>query len=76
MNGVAELVGKGALPTGQLKDAAKALGPGDAALIFVGEPTLEKAFDKSVTRANKLAKQTFDSSADQLADDLLKATKS
>jgi hypothetical protein len=76
MNVVAELVGKGALPTGQLKDAAKALGPGEAALIFVGEPTLEKAFDKSVTRANKLAKQTFDSSADQLADDLLKATKS
>ena len=76
MNVVAELVGKGALPTGQLKDAAKTLGPGEAALIFVGEPTLEKAFDKSVTRANKLAKQTFNSSADQLADDLLKATKS
>lgn len=42
----------------------------------MGEPILEKAFDKSVTRANKLAKQAFDSSADELADDLLKATKS
>ena len=71
-----ELVNKGALPSGELKDAAKELSPGQAALIFVGEPTLAKAFDKSVTRANKLAKQTFDSSADQLADDLLKATKS
>jgi len=28
-----------------------------------------------VTRANKVAKESFDSTADQLADDLLKAAK-
>jgi hypothetical protein len=76
VNVVAELVGKGALPSGELKDAAKNLGPGEAALVFVGEPTLEKAFDEAVTRANKMAKQAFDSSADELADALTQAAKS
>lgn len=37
-----ELVGTGALPRGQLRDAAKELDPGEAALLVVGEPTLEK----------------------------------
>jgi hypothetical protein len=71
-----ELVGKGALPNGELKDTAKELDPGEAALIFVGDPTLEKAFDKSVTRANKVAKQQFDSAADDLAEELRKAAAS
>jgi hypothetical protein len=71
-----EIVGKGALPSGELKDAAKELSPGEAALIFVGEPTLEKAFDKAVTRANKMAKQSFNSSADDLAGALMQAAKS
>jgi hypothetical protein len=68
-----ELVGKGALPRGELRDAAKELDPGKAALIVVGEPTLEKAFDKAVTRAEKVAKDTFDASADDLAEELIKA---
>ena len=37
-----ELVGTGALPRGQHRDAAKELDPGEAALLVVGEPTLEK----------------------------------
>src|SRR5215468_8620326 len=65
-----ELVGKGALPSGELKDTAKELDQGEAALVFVGDPTLEKAFDKSVTRANKVAKEEFDSAADDLAAEL------
>ena len=73
---LAELVGRGALPSGELKNAAKELDPGQAALIFVGEPTLEKAFDEAVTRANKVAKQAFASSADDLADELIKAARS
>jgi len=73
INVLAELVGRGALPSGELKDAAKELDPGEAALIFVGDPTIEKAFDKAVTRANKIAKQEFDASADQLADELKNA---
>jgi len=65
-----ELIGKGALPSGQLKDAAKELDPGEAALIFVGEPTLDKAFNEAVTRAKKVAKQQFGSAADMLANEL------
>ena len=73
INVVAELVGKGALPRGELRDAAKELAPGEAALFVVGEPTLSKAFDKAVTRANKVAKQTFAAGADQLTADLMAA---
>ena len=53
-----------------MKDAAKELDEGEAALIFVGEPTLYKAFEQAITRANKVAKQEFDSTADALADEL------
>jgi hypothetical protein len=70
---LAEIVGKGALPSGELRDAAKELDPGEAALIAVGEPTLAKAFDKAVTRADKVAKDSFDASADDLAEALMKA---
>ena len=76
INLLPEMVGKGALPSGELKDAAKELDPGKAALIFVGEPTLDKAFDKAVTRASKIAKQQFDSTADELADELRNAAAS
>jgi hypothetical protein len=71
-----ELVGRGALPRGELREAAKELDPGEVALIVVGEPTLEKAFDKAVTRAEKVAKDTFDASADDLAQELIKAAAS
>ena len=67
-----ELVGKGALPRGELRDAAKELDPGEAALIVVGEPTLGKAFDKAVTRADKVAKESFNASANDLAEALKK----
>ena len=70
-----ELIGHGALPSGELKDAAKELDPSEAALFVLGEPTLAKGFDKAVTRANKVAKESFDSNADQLADDLMQAAK-
>ena len=71
-----ELVGGGALPRGQLHDAAKGLDPGQAALIVVGEPTLEKGFDKAVTATNKVVKESFDADADDLADALVNAAKS
>jgi len=75
INVLPEVVGGGALPSGELRDAAKGLDPGEAALIVVGEPTLAKGFDKAVTRANKVAKESFDASADTLADELIKAAK-
>jgi len=34
---------------------------------MVGEPTLQKAFDKAVTRATKTVKQTVDMTTDELA---------
>ena len=71
-----ELLGRGVLPRGELRDAAKELDPSEAALVVVGEPTLAKAFDKAVTRANKVAKDSFDASADDLADALIKAASS
>ena len=71
-----ELLGRGVLPRGELRDAAKDLAPGEAALIVVGEPTLEKAFDKAVTRTDKVAKETFEASADDLAQELMKAASS
>ena len=70
VNVLPELVGKGALPSGEVKDAAKGLGQGQAALIFVGDPTLDKAFEQAVTRARKVARQEFAGAADQLADEL------
>ena len=70
INLLPELVGRGALPSGELKDAATQLAPGKAALIFVGEPTLDKAFDQAVTHAQKVAKQEFDSATDDLAETL------
>lgn len=76
INVLPELVGKGALPRGELHDAATELDPGEAALVVVGEPTLEKGFDKAVTRANKVAKESFDVEADQLADELIQAARS
>jgi len=73
---IPELVGRGALPSGQLHNAAKELDPGEAALIVVGEPTLEKAFDKAVTRADKVAKESFSTAADELAEDLKNEARS
>jgi hypothetical protein len=75
INALPELVGAGALPRGQLNDAASELAPGEAALIAVGDPTLAKRFDKAVTRASKVAKESFNATADQLATDLINATK-
>ena len=69
---VAEMVSKGALPRGELNDAANELDPGEVALIVVGEPTLEKGFEQAVKGANKVAKQSFDVAADDLADELIK----
>jgi hypothetical protein len=76
INVLPELVGHGALPSGQLRDAAKELAPGEAALIVIGEPTLEKGFDKAVTRANKVAKESFNADVDKLAAELMKAAQS
>jgi hypothetical protein len=70
---IPEMVGGGALPRKELKEAAQELTSGEAGLVVVGEPTLEKGFDRAVTKATKVAKRTFDDTADQLADELIGA---
>jgi hypothetical protein len=63
---VPELFGGGTLPRKELHEAAEELNAGDAGLIVVGEPTLEQAFDESVTHAVKIAKHSIDAAADEL----------
>jgi hypothetical protein len=73
---IPELVGKGTLPRKELHEAAQDLQADNAGLIVAGEPTLDKAFDKAVTRANKTVKRQFDATADEIHDELLEAMKS
>ena len=53
---IPELLGSGTLPRRDLKDAAQELSSDQAALIVIGEPTLEKGFDKAVSKADKTVK--------------------
>jgi uncharacterized membrane protein len=76
INVIPELVGGGTLKSSELKQAAEELTPGQAALVVVGEPTIEKAFEDAVKQANKTAKQQFDQSADDLQDALIGTTRS
>jgi uncharacterized membrane protein len=73
---IPEEFGFGPLSRKELKEAAAQLGPNQAGLIAVGEPTLEKAFDKAVTRADKVLKQTVDAGADELAAEMKQAVQS
>jgi uncharacterized membrane protein len=73
---IPEMFGGGALPRKELKDAASELTSDQAGLIVVGEPTLEKGFDKAVTRATKIVKRSLDASTDELANELQEALKS
>jgi uncharacterized membrane protein len=73
---IPELFGGGPLPRKELKDAASELAAGQAGLIVVGEPTLEKGFDKAVTHAAKVVKRSLDASTDQIANELQDALKS
>jgi uncharacterized membrane protein len=73
---IPEVFGGGALPRKELHDAASELTSDQAGLIVVGEPTLEKGFDKAVTRADKIVKRSLDASTDELANELQEALKS
>ena len=64
------------LERSELTSVADQLQPGEAALVVVGEPTVEKAFQKAVREADATAKQEFGQSVDQLAGALLKGSAS
>jgi hypothetical protein len=72
---IPELLGAGPLPRKELKDAAEELTAGEAGLVAIGEPTLEKGFEKAITRASKVVKHEMDADTDELADELTDAFK-
>lgn len=73
---VPELFGGGALPRKELHQAAEELTGHEAGLIVVGEPTIERAFDKAVTGAAKVVKRDLDATTDEIASELQEALKS
>jgi len=73
---VPEWFGGGTLPRKELHEAAQELTAGQAGLIAVGEPTIEKAVDKALTGADKVVKHTVDASADEITSELQEALKS
>lgn len=72
---IPEWFGKGTLPRRELHDAAQALGPDQAELIVVGDPTLEKGFERAVSGAAKITKHDLNAAIDELERDLLEAAK-
>ncbi len=73
---IPEMFGGGTLPRKELKEAAQELTSDEAGLILVGEPTLEKGFDKAVTRTARIVKRSVDATEDELVSELQEALKS
>ena len=76
MRVIPELFGGGALPRKELKEAAMELTSEEAGLIMIGEPTIEKGFDKAVTGAAKVVKRSLDATTDEISSELKEALKS
>jgi uncharacterized membrane protein len=76
MRVIPEVFGGGNLPRKDLKDAAEELTGNQAGLIVVGEPTIDRAFDKAVTGAAKVVKRDLDATTDEIASELQEALKS
>lgn len=67
---VPEWFGGGALPRRELHDVARGLKAGQAALIVVGEPTLEKGWDQAVTQTATVMKHDLNTTIDKLAKEM------
>ena len=72
---IPEELGFGPLSRKELKDAAQELGDNQAGLIVIGQPTLEKGFDKATTRAAKVLKRTVDATTEELAREMKEAVQ-
>ena len=73
---IPEWFGGGALPRQELHDAAEELTAGQAGLLVVsGEPAIEKALDKALAGAGKVAKHKVDATIDQITSELAEALK-
>lgn len=70
---IPEMFGGGTLPRKELKEAAQELTSNEAGLVVIGEPTIDKAFDKAVTHAAKVVKRSLDATADEIEDELKEA---
>jgi hypothetical protein len=73
---IPEALGFGPLSRKELKAAAAELSAGQVGLIVIGQPTLEKGFDKAVTRASKVVKETVDATTDEIAQEMKEAARS
>src|SRR5260370_13560937 len=76
MRVIPEAFGGGTLPRKELKDAAGDLSANHAGLIAVGEPTIEKALDDALTKADKVVKRTVDATSDEISSELQQTLKS
>jgi hypothetical protein len=72
---IPEWFGGGTLPRKELHEAAEQLTASQAGLIAVGEPTIEQAVDKALTRASKVVKRTVEATTDQVTSELQEALK-
>ena len=72
---IPEWFGGGTLPRKELKDAAAELTASQAGLVAVGEPTIEKALDQALAKANKVVKHTVDATTDEVTSELAEALK-
>jgi hypothetical protein len=72
---IPEVFGAGTLPRKELHEAAEALTAGEAGLIAVGDPTIEKAVDNAIADAAKVTKRYVDAATDEIADELREALK-
>lgn len=68
-------LGFGALGHKDLKELADDLSDKDVALIWIGEVTLEKAFDRVVTHAVRTAKHVINSTLDELEQAMKEAAQ-
>ena len=72
---IPEWFGGGTLPRKELHEVAEQLTAGQAGLIAVGEPTIEKALDEALTNADKVVKRTVDATTDEITSELQEALK-
>ena len=73
---IPEWFGGGTLPRKDLHEVAQQLTAGQAGLIAVGEPTIERALDEALTSADKVVKRTVDATTDEITSELQEALKS
>jgi uncharacterized membrane protein len=73
---IPEWFGGGTLPRKELHEAAEQLTADQAGLLAVGEPTIEKALDRALTKAGDVVKRTMDATTDEITSELQEALKS